>query len=110
MDPSTFLDLSLREVATFALFLAALDTSTSIAIALSTGNFSPAHVLDFLRAHVLKFVFPILALSALGHGIPGWLPAIPESNTAAGAALVGYLVLVLASIKGSWTDKAAVPT
>ena len=98
------------QVVSIALFLAAIDTVWAIVVAIVARTFSPQHVLDFLVDHVLKIVAPIGLLAALAHGIPLLgIPAIPEVNVAAIAALAGYLVAVIASIKGTYQDRVVSP-
>lgn len=110
IDTSFLSSIGPAQVVAIALFLAAIDTTWAIVVAIVAHNFSAAHVLDFLTEHVLKIVAPIGLMAALAHGIPAFgIPAIPEANTAAVASLAGYLVLVVASIKGTYQDKAAIP-
>jgi len=102
--------LTLAQVIGGALFLAALDTVSTVLLAIANRNFSSQYVTDFLTSHVLKIVAPIALLATAGHGLPAFgVPEVPEAFAASVAALSAYGVKTIGSLYSSWQDKGAVP-
>lgn len=103
--------LNLQAIVGLLLVLGAVDTVGSALIALGAGNFSGAYITEFLVSHVGKVWFPIIALGAIGAGVPLLgIPAIPAANLAAIASLGAYLIATVASLKASFDDRAEAPT
>lgn len=102
-------NLSLVQLGSTLLLFAALDTGVSVVLAVIRREFSFSYVLDFLRTHVLKVATPILALGVVGHGIEGFVPAIPAASLAASASLAAYAAVTLSSIYQSFQDSSPTP-
>lgn len=110
MEVPDLTNLSLFQiVATFLLF-AVLDIAAAVVVAVINHNFVAAYLTDFLTSHILKVGAPILGMAIVGHGVAGVVPAIPFATTAATGALGLYILATIASIKGTFDDKAIAPT
>ena len=105
--------LTLTQVFTLSATVAVLDTLAAMALAVTQGVFSLGAVAIWLQSHVLKRVFPILALAVLGSGFTAGetviLPAIPPAFGLAILGLTAYVLETVASIRGSFQD-ASRPT
>ena len=102
-------NLNLVQLASTLILFAALDTGVAVVLSVIRREFSFAYVLDFLRTHILKVATPILALGVVGHGIEGFVPAIPAASLAASASLAAYAAVTLSSIYQSFKDSEPVP-
>lgn len=102
--------LTLAQIVATFLFFAFLDTAAAVIVAVINHNFVAAYLTDFLTSHVLKIGAPILGMALVGHGVPGVVPAIPFATLAATAGLATYILATIASIKGTFEDKAIAPT
>lgn len=103
-----FTALTIVQVVSLAIVLAVIDTLGAIALSVIQGKFSLGAVAIWLESHVLKRVFPILALAAIGHGLTfggtEFLPAIPFAFGLAVAGLAAYAVETIASLRDSFAD------
>jgi hypothetical protein len=108
-----FTNLTIVQVVSLCLVVAAIDIIGSIALSITQQKFSLGAVAIWIQSHVLARVFPILALAALGHGLTlggtEFLPAIPFCFAAALAGLGAYVLETIASIRDSFQD-ASRPT
>lgn len=94
--------LTLVQVLTLAVVLAAFDLVAAVVSSLVTHTFDPAKLPNFLVDHVLARIFPIGALAVIGAGGPYiGLPLIPPMFALALAGLAAYLVATVASISAS---------
>ncbi len=106
-------NLTLVQVIGLTCLVTVIDVLGGIALAAVHGTFSLAYVAVWLQSHVLPRVFPILALAVIGHGIPAdgsIVPAIPFAFGLALAGLAAYVLETVASLRDSFTAKAAPPT
>lgn len=103
-------NLSLTQIVATFLFFAAIDIGFAVVVAVVNHNFVAAYLLDFLTSHILKVGAPILGMAIVGHGVAGVVPAIPFATLGATAALAAYVVATIASVKGTFDDKALPPT
>lgn len=110
MELPDLTSLSLVQIISTLLFFAAIDTVFAYVVAIANGSFNAAYALDFLRTHVLKAGVPIALLALVGHGVEGFVPAIPAANLVAIGSLGVYILATIASIKDTWSDKAVAPT
>jgi hypothetical protein len=102
MPPIDLSALTLVQVLTLAVVLAAFDLAAAVVSALVSGTFDASRLPDFLVTHVLSRIFPIGALALLGSGGPAiGLPLIPPLFALAIAGLAAYLVETVASISAS---------
>lgn len=105
-----FTNLPLQSVIATLLFFAVIDTACAYLVAVVNKNFNFEYALDFLTSHIAKVAVPIALMAIVGHGIPAvGIPAIPAAGIAAAASLAVYALTTIASIKGSFDDKAVVP-
>lgn len=110
MDLPDLTNLTIVELLATLLFFTFLDTAAAYVVAFMNGNFTAAYALDFLRTHILKAGGPIALLAIVGHGIPGFVPAIPAAGAFAVASLGVYILVTVASIKDTFGDKGIPPT
>ena len=97
--------LTIVQVFTLAALVAAIDTLGSIALSITQNKFSLGAVAIWLQSHVLKRVFPILALAVIGNGVPPLgVPSIPPAFALALAGLAAYVLETIASIRDSFAD------
>lgn len=97
--------LTITQVFTLTAVVAVLDVLSAMALAVVQGKFSLGAVAVWLQSHVLKRVFPILALAVIGHGIPAAdVPAIGPAFALALAGLTAYVLETVASIRDSFAD------
>lgn len=102
--------ITLTQLIGLTIVVTILDVLGSIALAIVHGTFSIAYVATWLQSHVLPRVFPILALGAIGHGIPSLdIPAIPFAFGLGIAGLTAYVLETIASLRDSFKDQAARP-
>jgi hypothetical protein len=105
-----FTNLTLTQVFAVAGLCAFLDVTTAIVLSIVHKNFDPAYVTDYIRTHVLKVIFPILALSAIGNGVEALgIPAIPLASLAATASLAAYAAKTIASVIENFRDTSPTP-
>jgi hypothetical protein len=105
--------VTLQQLIGLTVLVTALDVLGGIALAVIHGTFSLSYVAIWLQSHVLPRVFPIVALGLLGHGFPAdgsIVPAIPFAFGLAIAGLTAYVLETIASLRDSFTAKAAPPT
>ena len=62
-------NLTIIQVVSLAIVIAVIDTLAAIALSITQVKFSLGAVAIWLQSHVLRRVFPILALAAIGHGL-----------------------------------------
>jgi len=103
-----FTDLSIVQVVSLAIVLAVIDTLGAIVLSVIQGKFSLGAVAIWLQSHVLRRVFPILALAVVGQGVTingtAFLPAIPFAFGLSIAGLTAYAVETIASLRDSFSD------
>ena len=96
--------LTIVQVVSLAILIAVVDTLGAIALSITQNKFSLGAVAVWLQSHVVKRLFPILALAAIGHGFGDILPAIPPAFALALAGLAAYVLETIASLKDSFAD------
>lgn len=103
-----FTALTLAQAGVALVVITALDVGAAYALAVIHGNFSLGVVAVWVQSHVIRRVFPIIALFALGHGISVgdsvFLPAIPALWAAGLVALAAYALETIKSITASFAD------
>jgi hypothetical protein len=108
-----FTALTVWQVFGLAALLALLDTGGSMALAVVKGTFSLGSVAVWVQSHVLRRVFPIVALAILGHGIgtaASWIvPPIDTAFDLALVALAAYALETIASLRDSFGGDTAPP-
>lgn len=104
-------NLTIQQVVGLTILTTAIDVLGGILLAIVHGTFSLSYVAVWLQSHVVPRVFPILALAAIGNGVPAFgVPAIPFAYALALAGLAAYVLETIASLRDSFRDTAAAPT
>lgn len=99
MDLPDLTSLTVVQLWTYLIAIAAVDVVFNVVLAILGGTFSSAYLLEYLRSHVVLRVFVIGALGAVGHGLPALgFPEIPAATLAATGSLALYVVETVGSL------------
>jgi predicted tellurium resistance membrane protein TerC len=99
MELPDLTNLTLVQLWTYLIAIAAVDVVFNVVIAILGGTFSSQYLLEYLRSHVVMRVFVIGTLGAVGHGIPAaGIPEIPAATLAATGSLALYVVETVGSL------------
>lgn len=103
-------NLTIQQVVGLTILTTLIDVLGGITLSIVHGVFNLSYVAVWLQSHVVPRVFPILALAAVGNGIPAFdIPAIPFAYGLALAGLAAYVLETIASLKDSFSDTAPPP-
>jgi hypothetical protein len=83
--------------------VAIVDVGVGILAAITAGTFSPAHVADFIKTHVLYRVFPIASLAFLSLSVPEVSEGTSMLWIMACGSLAAYLVETVGSVRESFS-------